>query len=237
MIEDVGLDFDEAIVFIDLSDVFDEAYLYDVDERGNVITTGLAPTDFGISTDRDMGWGEYLEALLKNNSVLIRFLVTIKKRFLEPESPWETCMRNGGIATNHRRGMWTIDDIVFREYAEKGLRRARESMDQLVDLLRRHQKRITIAVYPWPDQILHHDLNSKQVDFWQAWAEENGIALLNFFPYLIKEGTRRHNKALLLRVRRSFQRRRQPSHGRRISRGILRPGQDGLRAWCPDSLK
>ena len=73
LIEDIGLDFDEVIVFTDVSDVQDEAYYYDFDEYGNVITTARAPTDFSIFTDKDITLAEHIKTKLNNNSILIRF--------------------------------------------------------------------------------------------------------------------------------------------------------------------
>ncbi len=182
LIEDVGLDFDEVIVFIDISDIKDEASCYDFDEHGNVISITLSPSDSFISNDKNLNSSEHLENVLNNNSVLIRFFLMIKRRFFDPEPEWEVC-RNIDV----ERAMWTINDDIYHEYAEKGLAKSKQNMDKLLDFLQSYNKRLTIAVYPWPDQILYHDLNSKQVEFWRSWAEGNKIKFINFFPYFITE--------------------------------------------------
>jgi len=58
-------------------------------------------------------------------------------------------------------------------------------MDELLQLLKRHDVRLILAVYPWPDQIYHHDLDSRQVRFWREWAQANSVPFLNYFPKLI----------------------------------------------------
>jgi len=55
-------------------------------------------------------------------------------------------------------------------------------MGKLVQLARKHNIKLTIAVYPWPAQIFHNDLNSRQVSFWKEFAAENKIGFLNYFP-------------------------------------------------------
>jgi hypothetical protein len=85
----------------------------------------------------------------------------------------------------HRGEAWTFDPRLFEEYGREGLARARERMDALHALLRRHGIRLTIAVYPWPDQILKGDRDSLQERFWRGWAEDKGAAFLDYFPLFI----------------------------------------------------
>jgi hypothetical protein len=72
-------------------------------------------------------------------------------------------------------------------YGRTGLQKAGGNMDNLLDLLVKHEVGLTIAVYPWPDQIYENDLDSIQVSYWSEWARERGIKLLNYFPCFIRE--------------------------------------------------
>ena len=74
----------------------------------------------------------------------------------------------------NRAGLWTVDDRLFEAYGREGLETAREDMDRLRDVLRGHGIPLTVAVYPWPDQILHHDRDSRQASFWRRWTADNG---------------------------------------------------------------
>jgi hypothetical protein len=78
-----------------------------------------------------------------------------------------------------------VHDDAFEAYGREGLELAREDMDRLRGLLRPRGIRLTVAVYPWPDQIRHHDLHSKQVEFWGRWAAANGAGFIDYFPRFI----------------------------------------------------
>ena len=67
----------------------------------------------------------------------------------------------------------------------EGLELARQNMDRLADLLRARGIALTVAVYPWPDQVRHHDLRSKQAAFWSAWAAAQGAGFIDYFPRFI----------------------------------------------------
>ena len=83
------------------------------------------------------------------------------------------------------RSSWTFDDAVFEKWGKVGVDLAVSNMTLLVELCRRHGIAMTIAVYPWPQQILHHDLDSRQVAIWRAFAERHGLGFINYFPDFI----------------------------------------------------
>ena len=58
-------------------------------------------------------------------------------------------------------------------------------MTELARLLRSRDIALTVVVYPWPDQVLAKDLNSRQVLFWRNWARDNGAAFIDLFPGFI----------------------------------------------------
>jgi hypothetical protein len=76
----------------------------------------------------------------------------------------------------------------MEEYGREGLEKARVHMDALHDLLSRHGIGLSIAVYPWPDQVLLGDRESRQVTYWRAWARQSGVPLLDYFPAFVGGG-------------------------------------------------
>ena len=68
-------------------------------------------------------------------------------------------------AINSYASLWTIKEEMFSEYGQAGLEKASGYMDQLYKLTQKHQVEMALAVYPWPDQIVHEDLDSIQVKF------------------------------------------------------------------------
>ena len=173
LLEAVGLRFDHLIVFLDISDIEDEAKHYEIRD-GRVI-------GFFSQTSMVKNFVYESTGFLKN--IWVFFTKIHTAIFKDPEALRSPEERMFGI--NRQRSLWTIDDKIFKEYGEKGLKKARHHMDLLYQLLQQHQITMSVAVYPWPDQILHADLSSRQVTYWEEWAKNNSVKFFNFFPSFI----------------------------------------------------
>src|SRR5262249_46774377 len=79
------------------------------------------------------------------------------------------------------KSKWTYDDAVYRSWAAKGLALGAEHMRELSALCRSIGARMRVAVYPWPDQILHRDLDSRQVVFWKEFCEREKVPFVDYF--------------------------------------------------------
>jgi len=79
----------------------------------------------------------------------------------------------------------------YRMYGERGLKMEGLYMDKLCELLNKYDIKLTIAAYPWPDQIINRDLESIQVLYWRDWCERHGVPLINYFPYFINGRTKK----------------------------------------------
>ncbi|GJL64929.1 MAG: hypothetical protein NPIRA04_35830 [Nitrospirales bacterium] len=173
LLETVKLDFDHLLVFLDISDIEDEVQRYDLRD-GRVV--GLMS-----QTSRIKEFVYEYTGLMKNIWTLA---VTLQKTL----SPTHEDLRSDEerrYGINQERSLWTVNDAMFEEYGRRGLEKAQHHMDLLYQLLQRHQKEMTIAAYPWPDQIVHKDLHSRQARFWQEWAQKHSVNFFNFFPLFI----------------------------------------------------
>ena len=54
-------------------------------------------------------------------------------------------------------------------------------MENLLKTLTAHGIKMTLAVYPWPGQIFHDNVDSKHVIFWENWAKQNKVRFVNHF--------------------------------------------------------
>jgi hypothetical protein len=187
LIEQQGLKFDELIVLIDISDIQDEMlyqsfkpgeenFVADLSEkvrkklsRASYLYFSLsgmfkqAPPQHNVSgEDKDKQWAD----------------IHVWKAQLNPK-----LMENIGYYKT--RGMWTIDASVFRKWGERGLELATENMSRLVALCNSNHIKLTLVVYPWPEQIFSHDLNSIQVSHWETFAADHQAGFLNLFPLFI----------------------------------------------------
>jgi hypothetical protein len=177
LLEDVGLRFDALVVYIDIGDIQDEV-TYKLDAEGNVRSRPVRRVQ-ELAADQEHGGRGFfrfprLKKLLDRNSLLWSHVYVGLERLFPMEG--------------NRAGLWTVHDDAFAAYGREGLALARENMDRLDDLVRRRGIGLTVAVYPWPDQIRHHDLRSKQVEFWKAWAAGHGAGFIDYFPRFIGPG-------------------------------------------------
>ena len=174
-IEDVGLHVNSVVVFIDISDMEDEALCYRMGDDGTIYS--LCP--------RKISFARRAKAFLKLNSAYYRFYRAVKDGL--SESSRRRRLGPIGSVTNLNRARWTFDDDLYQRIGAPGLEKNKLYLDKLQAFLKERGIPLTVAVYPWPDQILARDLDSKQVTFWRAWAEERGAGFVNLFPTFINE--------------------------------------------------
>jgi len=171
LVEEVGLRFDELIVFIDIGDIQDET-TYALDAQGNVAFR----QNRWLKEDR-ANWYQGKPAWLSCFPVY-RFL---RRKTLLLGTAYEYLLLWSSRGPR-RAAAWTLEDQAYQEYGLEGLGKAKKNMDLLTDFAAAHAIHLTVAVYPWPDQILAGDRNSRQVRFWSAWAGAKGVAFIDCFP-------------------------------------------------------
>ena len=181
---DRGLKFDELVVFIDISDIEDEALKYEMSQSNTVKS----------KTNK-------VKNTIRNNSIITNLLVQTKnavfykKGITDKKKYYKN--RSADKNLNLRRAMWTIEESIFKDYGDVGLKKAEYYMNQLYHLLKLNNVALTIAVYPWPDQIINNDLNSIQVKYWMKWALQKQVNFLNYFPCFINQSLQKQSSNLI----------------------------------------
>jgi hypothetical protein len=183
---DAGYAFDEVVVYIDVSDIQDEAVVYHEDASGAIIYEGYAINY--LATLADPVWRLPAPAAgaaganapreakdwLRSHFAYSNLLYSVvKAKFREPPKKL-------------LRSYWTIDPNIpgYGELGvEGGIRKAMSYMDRLRTLLKARGVALSVAVYPWPDQLEFDSENSRQVTIWKAWCESSGCAhFIDHFP-------------------------------------------------------
>jgi len=176
LLEDVGLGFDQMVVFIDISDIEDEL-AFSLDAEGHV---ALDPRRRRDEQRESRRYGSALWALRP------------LQRWLDAHTlllAWVYRGVDGLLARpGHRSAAWTRDPEAFESYGRLGLERARARMEQLRALLAARGVRLTIVVYPWTDQILGRESDCRQERFWREWAAARGAGFLDLFPDFLAAG-------------------------------------------------
>ena len=162
--EKLGVKPAELYVFLDLSDIADEAIVYRVGEDG-VIT--MAPAYHWFKT------GQFL----LGNFATFRLAYDLWLK-----SPFAMAGSFG-----RDRALWTIDPDLLKEWGYRGLEPADRNMNKIVDLCRDWKCQITLVVYPWPDNVAAGDRNSIQVTHWRDWAAAHGVRFVDGFAPFFRE--------------------------------------------------
>tara|TARA_B100000315_G_scaffold236596_1_gene252585 strand:+ start:261 stop:1475 length:1215 start_codon:yes stop_codon:yes gene_type:complete len=199
LIEDVGLRFDEVVVYIDISDAQDEASYYELSDDGNErVVYRKGQKRYGRQSRRD-----YFRTLLFKNSTFMYHTLNLlhdslylsqKEKLIEQQMKVETGKWHTFISPDYTRDKWTVDKNIYNAYGKNGIELMVERMNRLLNLLRDNSIDLTIAVYPWVSQVWFEDLSSMQVDIWERWAKDNNVRFINHFPDFVKIGSSKSHK-------------------------------------------
>ena len=187
LLEEVGLDVDEVVVFLDISDIQDEGWFYYIDDddvvRFHERTPGWARVWDGTLGGR--GGSAGIKGFLEDNSVTVHFASRVLERRFGQRLPGRA---DRLPRTGSQRAVWTTDRRYYEAYGRAGLERAGARMDALLSVLESRSIPLTVVVYPWPDQLAADDRDSVQVRFWSEWSRERGVQFVNLFPPFFDEG-------------------------------------------------
>jgi len=174
---DAGLKFDEAIVYIDIAEVQNEAVSYSYDEHGILRWAGsgciLKPTPW-----RER-WSYVAGFVYRRNWELKR------ASYLEHASVGDLTRPGEIYGRDFGRASWTYDPAApcyGTMGIEGGIAKEKWQMDRLYELLSKHGIALSVGVYPWPQQLLYDHQDSRQVQIWRDWCVGKCKHFLNSFP-------------------------------------------------------
>jgi len=178
LIEEVGLQFDDLYVFIDISDILNEITYKEFREGEGKGITVYRIKKFFYSRSYFYYAITNLANESKRNKISAKFPPIQGSANID-----ELDEQSASFVTQIPK--WTLDKSTFDNYGKEGLELAGNNMRKLVGLCRENDIKVSIAVYPWPVNLRYRDIESIQVRFWQAFAVEQGIEFINLFPEFI----------------------------------------------------
>ena len=179
LLEEVGLEFDALVVFIDISDIQDETFY----ER---FQPGRDPASVGARR----GWWRRRSLVANVVERLFSSDRRINNRF-RTDADVDVWMEGTEAYVKAERDPeqgrfeWTVNESAYRQWGERGLALARKHMARLGELCREHQIEMSVVVYPSPVQIYASDRDSRQTRFWRDFCEESGDHFIDLFPTFI----------------------------------------------------
>ena len=179
-----GLDFDEAIVFIDISDVQDEAALVsDIDSSGAV---ALARHQYHYQN-----WYSDLRKFVSQYLVLTNYVWEFLERVLVGLGYYHLDHGFNGNVFNLERSGWTYRKVVEDQPfelgfaplgVETGIAKEKRKMDLLYEDLAKRNIPISVVVYPWPAQMIYDNADSREVRIWREWCQGKCKRFVTVFP-------------------------------------------------------
>jgi hypothetical protein len=179
-----GVNFDEAIVFIDISDAQDEAAFYrDVDASGAV---AIPERHFFYRT-----WYSNLRMALSEHLLLTNYIFEFFERILVRFGVYHLDRGNNGNEFDYEKSAWTYRQVSETEpfetgYAplglEGGIAKEKAKMTLLWRELAKHNIPISVVVYPYPAQLIYDTVDSRQVRIWRDWCEGKCKRFISVFP-------------------------------------------------------
>jgi len=192
LIEEIGLNFDELFVFVDISDIQNELVYANFNPEKKSVK-GI----YSIKLKSFLGTYSFIYHCISSSIEGKRRKEFYKKRNKISENPrtdlyysfFDEFSDNELIQNEdfHSIGTWYLDKKIFDKWGRKGLILAKWHMVALADLCKYHGIKMTISIHPWPIQIVAQDWNSIQVQFWEKFASDYDVNFINFFPILQKK--------------------------------------------------
>ena len=195
---DEGFKFDQALVFLDVSDIYDEMFIK-FDDEGNILTyeetkNRSLPKKIFYSVGR----------FLRDNSTIFRFLnilsdrTELTKNYIKLKIEASKDLNTGFFETKRDdvmfyrmthidRGFWTFDEDKFNE-VKIGLLQSEKYLIKLFDLLKENKIESTLIVYPWPTQIFYGD--EYHEIYWENFSKKYKINFLSVYDKFKNENKR-----------------------------------------------
>ena len=164
-----GYTFKKVHVYIDISDVHDEATYYDfqgerVAKRGTLMV--------------DAGFISFYENMRELFPLTLRAVEVIKDTIVTPSE-------KEALELEKARSSWSYNPTIegYEPLGiEGGIKRAMDRMMELHQLLQRHNIPLSVGVYPWPAQVRYDTQESRQVNLWREFCRTRCEYFFDSFP-------------------------------------------------------
>jgi len=178
---DNGYKFEHLILFIDISDLYDDNTFYKINKDLSV--TEKKAKDKNLKRRKFLRYNfpltNYYMYVIKMNNLLNKEVPPLKSK--KP-------IFNSKAA---KKAKWSyqLTDIIegYDEPISKTQTEMIQATTQLFELLKKNKIKLSLVVYPWPQQLQYDKQNSIHVEMWRNFCEGKCYKFINFFPYFFYE--------------------------------------------------
>ena len=178
---DNNFKFKHVIVFIDISDLYDDNTFYKLND------------DFSVSEKNAKEKNLKRRKFLRHNFPLTNyymFVIKMNNRLNKMVPP----LNSEKPIFDERTALkakWTYQntDMIkgYDDPISKTQSEMIDSMNHLYKLLEKNDIKLSLAVYPWPQQLFNKDFNSKHIKMWKSFCVNKCVNFINYFPFFFKE--------------------------------------------------
>ena len=176
-----GFKFDHVVVFIDISDFYDDINFYSIDESLKVTEKNYKKKNLKR------------RKFLRNNFPLTNFYMFVLKKYKFTKEEKQLDNNENPIFTDkvNLKAKWTYSKTDKIEGYDLGVKKGNQimvnHMEKLYEILSKNNIKLSLAVYPWPHQLENDVVNSKHVKIWQEFCQNKCEKFINYFPIFFEK--------------------------------------------------
>ena len=187
-----GYKIDYAIIFLDLSDIYDELFYIYSDDKSRIINHDVSKEKKIPFLKRNF---YSLGNFLTENTILFKILLLmsdkteIYKNYIKLKFKASKEFNKNFFKTSKEdtlfyrmlsidRGAWTRDEDKFKE-VKSGIEKTKFNLKRLFKLLDENNIESRLIIYPWPTQIYYGDKYHQKI--WEKFSKENKINFVNLY--------------------------------------------------------
>ena len=173
--------FKHLIVFIDISDLYDDNVFY------------LLNPDLSVTQKNFEQKNLKIRKLLKKHFPLSNYITYMIKmnRRVNQEVPPLKSETPIFLKKAELKASWTYRKADFipgyTDIISKTKSEMLSNLIKLHELLKKNNIKLSLAVYPWPQQLEHDIVHSEHAQMWEKFCIDKCENFINFFPFFFKE--------------------------------------------------
>ena len=195
---DQGYKFDYALVFLDVSDIYDELFLDYSKDKTKIINYEYTKPIYKRSFYKV---GEFLSTntllfrsllLLSDRTEVFKNYIKLKyKASKEFNKPFFKTTKEDTLffrMLTIDRGYWTFNEKTYFKVKD-GLKKSDYFLKNLYDLFEKNKIKSYLIVYPWPTQIFYGD--NKHENYWKKFSKKNNINFISLYDQFHNDNKRK----------------------------------------------
>lgn len=189
---DQGYKFDEAIIFLDVSDIYDELYYNYNKEKTKIINHEINVIKnysfknriykfFNMLADNTVVF-QLLRQIRIRTEILKNYVKLRYRASREFNQSFFSITRQDSLfyrMLSIDRGNWTFNEKNFKKLEIVGVENTKYFLKKLFLLLKENEIKSHLVIYPWPSQIYYGDKYHQII--WRDFAIENNINFVNLY--------------------------------------------------------